>query len=126
MKFTGYNKWKSNFIYAAVSPENHLHLISNNQQAKYLAQIKFRGIFEDFIKPYELMGSKDIMEEDFPMESTLIPDLLIRVVRDILGTAWRMADTRNDAADELADISNYIRQNMKKKYNNLLEGGEEE
>lgn len=126
MKFTGYNKWKNNFIYAAISPEKNLHLISNNQQTKFLEKVKFRGIFEDFTKPYELMGITDIMEEEFPMEYALIPDLLIRVVKDVLGTAWRMADTRNNAADELADISNYIRQNMKKKYNNLLEGGEEE
>lgn len=126
MKFTGYNKWKNNFIYASISPENNLHLISNNQQTKYLEQIKLRGIFEDFTKPYELAGSKDIMEEEFPMEFVLIPDLIIRVVKDVLGMAWRMSDNKNDAADALADISNYIRQNMKKKYNNLLEGGEEE
>ena len=126
IKFVGHNKWKSNIIYASIDPNNKLHLISSNPQAYYLEQVKIKGIFEDFTKPYELLGVNDIMEEEFPMEFTLIPDLLIRVVKDVLGTAWRMADTKNDAADELANIATYIRQNMKKKYNNILEGEDEE
>ena len=37
-----------------------------------------------------------------------------------------MADNRNDANDDLADIANYVRLNMKNRYNNVIEGEDEE
>jgi hypothetical protein len=49
------------------------------------------------------------MLEDFPMEYTLIPELITRVVKEILGVAWRPADKTNNATDELHDIATFIR-----------------
>ena len=66
------------------------------------------------------------MEQEFPFEYAMIPDLIARVVKDILGTAWRPADKTNDGDDSLSDIATFVRQNMKKRYNNIAEGEEEE
>jgi hypothetical protein len=68
----------------------------------------------------------DIMEQELPLEYPLIPNLIAFVVKDILGTAWRMSDNTNDANDDLAEIATFVRQNMKKRYNNVVEGEEEE
>lgn len=133
LKNTGYNKWKLNFIYAAIGPDNHLYLSFSNPQAKYLTKLKLKGIFEDFETASDLTCADmedtakcDVMERDFPMEVSLIPDLIARVVKDALGIAYRPADQKNDAADSLSDIATFVRQNMKKKYNNAVEGTEDE
>lgn len=129
LKSTGYNKWKRNFIYSAIGPNGHLYLSFANPQAQYLETIQFKAIFEDFEKVYDLQYKDqdyDIMEQEFPFEHAMIPDLIARVVKDILGTAWRPADQKNNASDDLADIATFIRQNMKKKYNNIAEGEDEE
>ena len=126
LKNTGYNKWKKNFIYASIGPEGYLYLSATNPQSKYLQQVKFRAVFEDFIEAMMLdEESGDIMEKDFPLEFSMIPNLITGVVKEILGVAWRPADTKNDAADDLHDIATFVRQNMKKRYNNIVEGEEE-
>lgn len=125
----GWNKWKKNFTYVAIGPDGHLYVSSTNPQAEYLTQLRVKGLFEDYEKAAELSCDKegegcDEMEKEFPLEVSLIPDLIARVVRDILGMAWRATDGKNDAADNLADIASYIRNNMKKSYRDVTEGNE--
>lgn len=129
LKNTGHNKWKSTFIYSSIGPEGCLYLSFSNPQAQYLEEVKLRAIFEDFEKAYDLQFGKDqydLMEQEFPFEYAMIPDLIARVVKDILGTAWRPADQKNNASDDLADIVTFVRRNMKKRYNNIAEGEDEE
>jgi hypothetical protein len=128
LKAIGYNKWKKNFIYAAIGNDSNLYLASTNPQSKYLQKVQVKAVFEDFIKAYDLIYKDtdyDIMDQEMPLEYSLIPNLIAFVVKDILGTAWRPADTKNDATDDLHDIATFIRQNMKKRYNNIVEGEEE-
>lgn len=128
LKSTGHNKWKKNFVYSSIGPNGYLYLSFVNPQAQYLETIQFKAVFEDFEKVYDLQYKDqdyDIMEQEFPFEHAMIPDLIARVVKDILGTAWRPADQKNDATDDLADIATFVRQNMKKRYNNIAEGEEE-
>lgn len=128
LKTVGWSKWKKNFIYASIGPDRHLYMSFTNPQAKYLQNIQLKGIFEDFEKALELQCDKegcDLMEKEFPLEVSLVPDLIARVVKDVLGTAWRPADQKNDASDDLSDIATFVRQNMKKRYNNISEGEDE-
>lgn len=127
LKSVGYNKWKKNFVYAAIGPDNLLYLAFCNPQAQYLKQLKFRGIFEDYEKALELeCGDKnkvcDIMERDFPLEVMLVPDLIARVVKDALGIQYRPADQENNAADDLSAIVTFIRKNMKSNLQKQIEG----
>lgn len=130
LKAVGWNKWKQNFIYVAIGPDNHLYLTSSNPQSQYLETLKFRGLFEDYEKALELSCDEegdtncDPMEKEFPLEVALAPDLIARVVRDALGMAYRPADPKNNALDDLADIATYVRQNMKNRYQKAIEGDE--
>ena len=115
LKSTGHNKWKKNFVYSSIGPNGYLYLSFVNPQAQYLETIQFKAVFEDFEKVYDLQYKDqdyDIMEQEFPFEHAMIPDLIARVVKDILGTAWRPADQKNDDSDDLADIATFVRQNM--------------
>ena len=127
LKAVGYNKWKKNFVYAAIGPDNLLYLAFCNPQAQYLKQLKFRGIFEDYEKALELECEDknkvcDIMERDFPLEVMLIPDLIARVVKDALGIQYRPADRENNAADDLATIATFVKNNMKSNLQKQIEG----
>jgi hypothetical protein len=64
------------------------------------------------------------MEREFPLEVSLVPDLIARVVKDVLGTAWRMGDNTNNANDDLSDIATYVRRNMKKDFRDIIEDSE--
>lgn len=126
LKAVGYDKAKRNFLYASVGPDNYLYVSYTNPQAKYLTQVKLKGIFEDYEKAMELECEDagkvcDIMQKDFPLEVALIPDLIARVVRDILGTAWRAADQSNDARDDLSDIAAFVRKMMRPVYQKQIE-----
>lgn len=128
LKSTGHNKWKKNFIYSSIGPNGYLYLSFDNPQAQYLETLQFKAVFEDFEKVYDLQfgeGKYDIMEQEFPFEYDMIPDLIARVVKDILGTAWRPADKTNDGDDSLSDIAAFVKRAMKKDFNNTIEGEEE-
>lgn len=130
LKAVGWNKWKQNFIYVAIGPDNHLYLSSSNPQAQYIETLKLRGLFEDYEKALELSCDEegdnncDPMEKEFPLEVALAPDLIARVVKDALGMAWRAGDGRNNSDDDLADIAYFIRQNMKKPLQKQIDGDE--
>lgn len=205
LKTVGYNRWKKNFIYAALGNDNRLYLVFSNPQAQYIEKLQLKGIFEDYEKALQMscdescdceeeecptennsvidgalylsdisvdndgyitvnddtipMDDDDgnlivdsivldnnkyfleedindasyttpddvnfgIMDKEFPMEVSLIPDLIARVVRDALGMAYRPADLKNNALDDLADIATYVRRNMKSQYAKQLEGEE--
>lgn len=127
LKSTGHNKWKKNFIYSSIGPNGYLYFSFGNPQAQYLETIQFKAVFEDFEKAYDLQYKNqdyDIMEQEFPFEYAMIPDLIARVVKDILGTAWRPADKTNDGDDSLSDIAAFVRRAMKKDFNNTIEGNE--
>lgn len=131
LKAVGWNKWKKNFIYAAIGTDGHLYMVFTNPQAQYLSMVRLKGIFEDFEKALDLgyVDSEnndgndcDLMEREFPLEVSLIPDLIARVVKDALGVLYRPSDPSNNAADDLADIVSYVRRNMKSQYAKQLEG----
>ena len=48
MRYTTYNKWTKNLIYAAKGPDNYLYLKSSNPQYLYLEKLRMKAIFEDF------------------------------------------------------------------------------
>lgn len=128
LKSVGWNKWKTNFVYTSVGPNSHLYMVFSNPQAQYLSNIKLRGIFEDYEKALELAceddGVCDPMEREFPLEVSLIPDLIARVVRDALGVAYRPADNANNANDDLNDIATFVRRNMKSQFAKQIDGEE--
>ena len=128
LKAVGWNKWKKNFIYVSIGPDNHLYLASPNPQSYQLSSLRLKGLFEDFEKAAEMScdaedGKEkcDDMEKEFPLEVALVPDLIAKVVRDALGVFYRPADEKNDASDMMSEIATYLRNNMKKSYRDLMD-----
>lgn len=121
MKFVGYNKWMSNFIYCSLDPDQYLTLKSSNSNFLELKKAKFSGIFEDFEKAAELSCEDDCdcddncdpLDKDFPLQADLVPLLIDSVMKELLGASYRPKDDANNSADDLADLVAFIRRNTK-------------
>ena len=118
-KYVGYNKYLRNIIYCTLGPDNHIYFNGRNPQFLYLKKARVTGIFEDATKANELScdsndnTSCDIMEQEFPLEAELVPQMLELIVKELLGVNYRPKDDYNDDADNLADIASFVRRNMK-------------
>lgn len=117
-KFVGNNKYMRNIIYTTLGEDNYIYCKSTNPQFQYLNKIKVSGIFDDAQKAGELScdnsgASCDVMDTDFPLESSLIPTLVDAVVKQLSAVMWRQQDNVNDANDDLADLIAYLAKNTK-------------
>lgn len=129
MRFTGTNKFLKNIIYVSKGPDGHLYLKSDNIQFLYLKKLRMYAIFDDFDKASELLcddeGNStvcDILDAEFPIRDYLVPQLIEFVEKEILGASYRPADRENNAADDLASLINFIRQNMSSQLDKQIEG----
>lgn len=120
MKYVGHNRFLPNIIYCSIGPDHYLYFKSDNPQFQYLKEVSFTGVFEDTDKAAELSCEDnsndqncDILDKDFPIEENLIPQLLELVIKQILGAAYRPADTTNNAQDDTSNLATYIARNSK-------------
>jgi len=110
-KYTGYNKYLDNIIYATLDPNQHLYFNSKNPQFLYLQKAMLTGMFEDSEAASELEcnadGSKacDILDRDFPIEDALIAPLIELIVNEIRPSIYTPEDKQNDADDGLSAVS---------------------
>ena len=114
MRYTGYNKWTKNLIYAAKGPDDYLYLKSSNPQYLYLRKLRMKAIFEDFESAAQYACDEageelhcDILDMKFPIENALVPIVTELVVKELLGVKYQPRDTQNNAAD---DASNPVSQ----------------
>lgn len=118
-KFVGNNKYMKNIIYCTLGADNHLYFKAVNPQFKYLKTAKLTGVFEDSGKAAELSCDKDgntkcdIMDQDFPLQADLVPQMVELIVKELLGVNYRPKDTLNNDVDDLADLASFVRRNMK-------------
>jgi hypothetical protein len=118
MRFTGYNRWLKNIIYAALGTDSKVYLSSRNSQFKYLEKIQFTRVFEDEEKAMELSCEKnnsscDIMDQTYPFEDYLVPVFVYSVVKELLGVKYQPIDDKNNDTDDLATLAQFLRNNMK-------------
>lgn len=114
MRYTTYNKWTKNLIYAAKGPDDYLYLKSSNSQYLYLEKLRMKAIFEDFESAAQYAcddaGEElncDILDMKFPIENALVPIVIELVVKELLGVKYQPRDTHNNATD---DASNPVSQ----------------
>lgn len=119
-KYAGSNKYLQNQIYGTIAPDHHLYLKSSNNQIFYLDKVRVTGIFEDVSQLTDLQcpdeqgeTTCDILDTKFPLEEGLIPNLIELIVKELSGAKYQAADDKNNAADDLGDLANYIARNMK-------------
>lgn len=110
MKYVGYNRWTKNIIYAALGPDNHLWLTSQNPQYLYMKKARVTGIFDDPEKAADLLCDKDgnhcdILDSEFPIEGALLPTLIELCVKELSGSVYRPEDTANNANDDFGSMS---------------------
>lgn len=110
MPFVGYNKWLKNIIYAARSSDGHVYLRSDNPQFLYLEKMKLEAVFSDVEEAASLScddeGNKcDILSQEFPLQSDLIPSCIELVVQEIAGSRYAPEDKGNNAKDDFADAA---------------------
>ena len=107
MRYTTYNKWTKNLIYAAKGPDDYLYIKSSNPQYLYLEKLRMKAIFEDFESAAQYAcdedGEKlqcDILDMKFPIENALVPIVTELVIKELLGVKYQPRDTHNNAADD--------------------------
>ena len=114
MRYTTYNKWTKNLIYAAKGPDDYLYIKSSNPQYLYLEKLRMKAIFEDFESAAQYACDEagenlqcDILDMKFPIENALVPIVIELVVKELLGVKYQPRDTHNNASD---DTSNPVSQ----------------
>lgn len=127
-KYVGHNKYLKNIIYTTLGPDNHIYFNGSNPQFLYLKKAKVTGIFEDAAKAAELVcdpdtnNKCDILDQEFPLEVDLIPQMLELIIKELLGVNYRPKDVQNDDNDDLSDIIAWARRNMKSGLQKQIEG----
>ncbi len=126
MKYVGYNKFLKSQLYCSLGPDSHLYLTSCNPQLYYLKSINMRAIFEDPELAEQLECSHkdctDILDKDFPLQDSLVANVIQNTLKDILGAAYRPVDGTNNAKDDLATIATFIRNNIKSNLEKQIDG----
>lgn len=128
MRYVGHNKWLTNIIYASLGPDNYLYFKSSNPQYLYLKQVQMNGIFEDpeqAVTPElscdKTSSSCDPMDAKFPLEESLIPQLLELVIKFLSSGIYKPADNENNSNDDLADMATFLRTNLKSNLQKQIE-----
>ena len=120
-KYVGNNPFLKNQIYSTIAPDKHLYIKSTNPQIYYVIKVKVTGIFDDASQAAKMScdenteDSCDVMDKRFPIEDSLVPDLIQLCVKDLAGTIYQPTDSENDAADNLSKLANYIARNLKER-----------
>jgi hypothetical protein len=127
MRYVGYNKYLQNIIYTSLGPDNHLYFKSSNPQYLSLEKVKMTAVFEDTVAASELSceddnATCDLLDKEFPLEKALVPTVIELVVKELTGSIYKPKDPANDAADNLADIATFLRNNVKSSLQKQIEG----
>lgn len=122
-RYAGTGRIASMFNYATIGPDNHLYMKSGNPQMYYLEKATVNGIFEDPEEVFAIEDAQaeacgcekkcDILDRDFPLEDNLLALCMQYVVKELTGASHRLADTDNNASDDLSELANFIRNYMK-------------
>lgn len=110
LQYVGNNRFTSNFIFASIGDDNHLYLKSSNPQYSYLEKVKLTGVFEDSREASKLRclnednSNCSILEQDFPIESSLVNPLIELIVKELLPAVYRPEDNNNDSKDNLSEL----------------------
>lgn len=110
MRYVGYNNYLKNIIYASIGPDNYLYFKSFNPQYLYLEKARMTGIFEDPQAASELQCPNEngntvcnILDREFPIEDSLVPQLVQLVVQELYNHSRSEEDDENNAKDDLSN-----------------------
>lgn len=108
LRYTGFNRYMKNIIYAARDPQGYLYLKASNPQFLYMEKVKFSAIFDDATEASELQCPDStgkvckLEDREFPLESALVPSLIELVVKELRSAEYNPEDEDNNAKDDLS------------------------
>lgn len=110
-RWAGRDKWRRNIIYTTIAPDHYLYFRSQNPQFLYLKDAKFTAIFEDPEKANKLSCEQDgspcdILDIEYPIEESLVMQLVEMVVQEILKPTYTPENSFNNAADDQGQLGN--------------------
>ena len=95
---------------------------SSNPQFKYLCKVNLTSVFEDASEAIKLDDNNcDILDAEFPLETALISQLIELTVTEIKKALYDPEDIENNANDDLSNLVNFIRRNMKSNLQKQIE-----
>ena len=116
MRYVGYNKYLKNLhflffhLYASIGPDNYLYFKSFSPQYLYLEKARMTGIFENPQAASELQCPNengnivcDVLDREFPIEDSLVPQLVQLVVQELYNHSRSEEDDENNAKDDLSN-----------------------
>lgn len=123
--FVGNNKYLKRFWYCCIDNNNYLNVTSNgtryflgNDEQPLI--LTLTGVFENPKEVFEYNGV-EYLDEEFPLEEALIPNLIEIVVKVLSPSIYKPEDDINNAKDDLATIATYLRRNLKSDFQKNLE-----
>lgn len=127
MRYVGSNKYLKNIIYCSIGPDKHLYFTSSNANFLELKKVKMTAIFANYEDADSLSCDSsekpcDILDQPFPLEESLIPQVIELVMKEIAGPSWKPKDDSNNASDDLASLATYIAKNTKSDLQKKLVG----
>lgn len=122
--FVGNSKYLKNIKYCTISNEGFLEFknpisinITNSEgeieTIHYTGSATITAILETPLKEAGL-------DSEFPLEESLIPNLIQMVLKDLLPASYRPEDNSNNATDDMATLAGYLSKVLKKPYTQNL------
>lgn len=128
MRYVGYNRWLQNIIYCSIAPDDYMYFKSSNPQYLFLEKVRITGVFEDIEQAEKLScddsNKCDILDHKFPIEESLVPQVIDTIVKFLSSGLYKPEDTENNANDDLSTMMTFIRNNMKTNLQKQIEGSE--
>lgn len=106
MRYVGLSTYMNNIIYTAIGPDKYLYLKNPNASIfAGITTVNFTAIFLDAIEAININHKdEDILDQDFPIEESLIPPLIELCRNELAPVVYRPTDTKNNANDDLTSI----------------------
>ncbi len=112
MPYVGFNKWLKNIVYAAIGADKYLYLSGANPQFMLLKGAKVNAVFSDVEEAAKMACDDsgnglgcDVLEQEFPLEGSLILNCIELMVQEIAGPRYAPEDKSNNAKDELGEAA---------------------
>jgi hypothetical protein len=118
-RVAGTSKWLSNFAYFTIGPDERLHFKSAFPGFRYLKKLRMEAIFEDVYAVMEMQDRETGIEErEYPLEHGLVPFLVQAVCKELGSVLYSPVDDKNNAADDLPNVSTTRAANSSRDYRN--------
>jgi hypothetical protein len=118
-RVAGTSKWLANVAYFTIGPDDKLYFKSGFPGFEFLKAVRMEAIFEDVYAVMEMQDRYgEIGDREYPLENALVPFLVQAVCKELGNVLYSPVDDKNNAADDLPNISTTRAANASRDYRN--------